>query len=350
MIRRLILRGYFYSGLAQVQMSTGLGLRNCTILLYHGVEDPVRHKFDHTGKMFVSPKMFEKQICFLKNHFNIISLSDVVSHIHNRIPFPPKTIAITFDDGYKNNYQHAYPILRLYRVPFTIFLTTGYIGNRKKVWWHHLQEIVNYCEEKISIRIGSRILEFDLSVLSDKRRLFSEVRRLILSFPDQEENFLRYLQSKTGFSTKPEGNGPFLSWKDVQKLAMDPLVELGSHTISHPPITRLSKVTLEHELIRSKETLEEAVQSRINFFAYPYGNYKAPRSLVRSIRAAGYQCALTALPGKTYMDSSLFNLKRISISGQDSWPIFISKILGLGGYMYPIYECLLRTIGLNANF
>lgn len=114
----------YYSGFSTLYSLKGKN--TATILIYHLV--------DNIPKYSISPKNFENQIRYLNSKKKVIPLTELVSNIKNNKKNPKGSIIITFDDGYKNNYVNAYPVLKKYNMPFTIFLATDYIGHNKKKW------------------------------------------------------------------------------------------------------------------------------------------------------------------------------------------------------------------------
>lgn len=130
------------------------------ILLYHNIDSSSKHNF-------------EKQMQFIKKHMQPISLNKLIDYLIKKKPFPPKSIVITLDDGYENFYHYAYPILKKYQIPATIFLVTGYIDTAKNFWWDN-SSILSWSQIKEmaknnNIDFGSHsINHYNLTTLSDK--------------------------------------------------------------------------------------------------------------------------------------------------------------------------------------
>jgi peptidoglycan/xylan/chitin deacetylase (PgdA/CDA1 family) len=107
------------------------------VLMYHSIGNEAK-----IVKLFVSPESFEKQMKFLyKNHYNVVGLEKIIFYIEKKEKVPPKTVAITFDDGYYNNYQYAYPILKMYKLPATLFVIVDKIGQPGWLNWRELREM-----------------------------------------------------------------------------------------------------------------------------------------------------------------------------------------------------------------
>ena len=109
------------------------------VLMYHSIDEN-----DKVIKLRVSPKSFEAQMEFLhKNHYNVVGPDKVVAYLEKKEKMPPKTVAITFDDGFYNNYKYAYPVLKKYNFPATIFVITSKIGKEGWLGWNELIEMSN---------------------------------------------------------------------------------------------------------------------------------------------------------------------------------------------------------------
>ena len=107
------------------------------VMMYHSVDEKER-----ITKLSVAPDNFESQVEFFhKNRYNVVGLDKIVGYIEKKEKIPPRTVAITFDDGYYNNYKYAFPVLRKYRLPATIFMITGKIGRDGWCGWKELKEM-----------------------------------------------------------------------------------------------------------------------------------------------------------------------------------------------------------------
>jgi hypothetical protein len=160
---KTLLAGFlFYSGLLHLYLflrDNLFGSEKVRILLYHRVLDLQREKnlYSLPG-IIVSVKMFDEHVKYLFKNYNVISLENLVDSLKNNLPFPKKGVVITFDDGWRDNYSFAFPILKKYNLPATIFLTSGYIGTNKTFW----------PEQVISVLKSEKNLKEKLKDLSDE--------------------------------------------------------------------------------------------------------------------------------------------------------------------------------------
>lgn len=137
------------------------------ILMYHSIDHNSKN-----SKLSVSPESFARQMEFLhKNNYNVISLEKAVPYIARKARPPAKTIAVTFDDGFENNYTEAYPILKKYNIPATMFVIVNRVGSPGFVTWEQVKEMSN----SGLITVGSHTKVHFWLLGMDKRFLDDEI-------------------------------------------------------------------------------------------------------------------------------------------------------------------------------
>ena len=339
----MALRAIHSLGIPALLLAAQRRRRGAIILCYHGVQEPSDKGFDVNRGKFVPAPAFESQLSFLKRNFPIVPLGYIVERLEGRENFKEMVAAITFDDGYENNLTQAYPILDKYDVPATVFLATGYIGNARHVWWNEAGRLINDCTESLDLSGGHLSGRYDLSQLKDKWRLFGRVRDVALSRPHSElEESMVQLRERVLPDGGVQEDGDFLSWDDVRSLARGGLVEIGSHTVSHAIATHLPSDVLTRELRESKASIESEIGKEVIALAYPNGQ---PGDFSCGVACAakevGYRCGLTTVSGVVSSHSGPFELRRISIFGQESWPTFVSKIAGIDSWVRPAARSVL---------
>jgi len=194
------------------------------ILMYHSVDI-----FSEITKLSVSPELFAKQMDFFYRHkYNVVSLEEMVNLIKSRKGIPPKTVTITFDDGYTNNYDFAYPVLKKYGFPATFFIITTLVGKPAYMDWDQLKEL-----EKNNITIGSHTIDHQwLPNLSDKdlRRELFDSKKVLEKHLNNEVKFVSYpvgahdervqkVVKEAGYEAACATNpGPDKRWDDIYAL------------------------------------------------------------------------------------------------------------------------------------
>ncbi len=333
----------YFTGLTKLLMRRRARMKRCTILLYHRVDTPTGNGFASGRESRVPPREFHRQMEFLKRRFHVLALKEAVSHLNSRTPFPAGSLVVSFDDGYRDNLINAYPILSEYGIPFSVFVTTDYLGNQAIAWWERVRQAIADTREPVTLDLDSLTGTYDLARTREKNRLYAALRRLFLARPQQQQIVLDHLQERLpGWPREPQ-SAVFLSIEELRKLAESPLVEVGSHSLSHPSLPRLEPDAMLREVRDSRRTLEEELGGTVDSFAYPYGE-RADFSVevARAVRESGYRCALTGVPGTVRHGDDIFQLNRISIGGRDNWPRFLGKLSGVTQHLRSIGKAVYR--------
>lgn len=272
----------FYGGFAFAKIVARriLAKQRIFILLYHKVD----YKAPPFFGVAVRPDVFEKQIRFLKRYYKIVDLSALNQLEQFDRTSPSDLIVITFDDGYRNNYTHAFPILKKYNVPATIFLATDYIGNNQLLWHDKLSWILY---KAVNLPDSRRLMKFELSqeIIGEVERFFaadsfgrvSILRSLVAllkvySTQEREEVITRLAEACRVNTWPGDENRPMLFWEEVREMSKHG-ISFGSHTMSHPVLSDISVEEARREIVESKNIIEEQIQKPVTTFAYPYGKY-----------------------------------------------------------------------------
>ena len=235
------------------------------VITYHMIQNHLNKKESKFNRLRVKPKDFEQQIKWLKNNgWTSFKLTEL---IENKKNLPVKSIAITIDDGYEDNFINAFPILKKYNFKATIF------------------PVVNRFNHKWAT---------DKDLLQESEEL-------------NNENMLSIQQ----INTMLESN----------------LIEIGSHTLNHLDLTTLPNEKLKDEISTSKDELEKNHNIKCTSIVYPFGYYN--ENVINMVKSCGYKVAASGLKvGYEYLNNNnIFYLKRVFISGRQSFLDFKLKIL-----------------------
>jgi len=284
------------------------------ILYYHRVRN-----YDETVDigLSISVENFENQIRYLKKNYNIVSLDLMVEKMRNAETPSQEDIAITFDDGYKDNYDNAYPILKRYNVPATIFLTTDYVGTNKLLWWDKLIFILSRLnpEEFKNILLRNEIFPERVKYMVKecvKKIKMERISLLInelknLGNPKRGE-ILNYLEKncsdRIGFNSI---NRTFMSWDEIKEMCNNG-VSFGSHTHTHLVLTEIGYEKAKEEIVKSKLIIEEAIGKKVYAFAYPDGCLND--EIKNIVKESGYSYAVQTFREKTNKENDLFSIRR----------------------------------------
>jgi peptidoglycan/xylan/chitin deacetylase (PgdA/CDA1 family) len=261
------------------------------VLSYHKVSPEVHPFFEP-----LQPAIFEQQMRFLKRCYNVLDLQELVDRSRYG-EVPERAVAITFDDGYSDNYEYAFPILRNYDLPATIFVATAAIDNRDILWHDRIFDAFRFATRKPGAREERRILN---SAINRARGLSGEAL----------SRFIEELEQGLQPDFAGRAKQSMLTWEQIQEMHRSG-IQFGSHTVTHPIVSRLSKERLERELRESQAELSDRLRTPITAFAYPNGRASDYNDDVKSaLRRCGYSCAVTACTGFNTASTDPLELKR----------------------------------------
>ena len=307
-----------------------------TVLTYHRVLDINREKylFDE-GVVSASSSKFERQIRYIKKNFTPLSFSLLKMYLEKENGIPKNSLIITFDDGYKDNYEIAYPILKKYNVPATFFLTTNFIGERKLFWWDKVAYIVkNTTKDLIMIEQPEKIV-LPIRTTMEKLSTINSLLKIIKSMPDErKEQFIKDLATRLKVKINESEFCYTLDWSEVRKMSQNG-IEMGSHSENHPVFTNVNDEVLKNEIVNSKKKLKEEICSDVLAFSCPGGrpstlDEKADfsKKIKTFLKDAAYSFCTTYIRGKNNLKGfDCYRIKRICIELEDSFQVFKGKIL-----------------------
>jgi len=239
---------------------------------------------------------FESQMAFLSKHFTLVSLDELAIMLQEGSNLPQRLAAVTFDDGYRNTYTHAFPILEKYKIPATVFLTSGIIDDMEAFWWDRVcYSLMNSDINKVPLNDNVyRLSSKPRSRLKDVRNIIEDIK--CLEFSDVLET-ARSIEDLSGEAMPQELRKTMtMNWDEVQELHSKGM-GIGSHTLNHPCLLRISHDEAEKEIIGSKKLIEKRTGIEVNHFSYPHGHHAdMDRSTIELVRKGGFKSAYTIIP------------------------------------------------------
>jgi len=321
-IFRTAMETLYFSG-AHVLMRPLLGGVGAILTLHH-VRPPRPDRFQPNRLLEVTPEFFERVIRRLRR-----SGADLVSldEMHRRMiegDFSRRFVCVTFDDGYRDTFEFAYPVLKKYEVPFAIYVATSFADRVGEMWWLALEAVIAR-NDLISLRIDGRDQFFDCRTVAEKRNLFDQLywwlRRL--KTEDELRHVVRELAARHRVDVVKFCAELCMTWQEIAQIAADPLVTIGAHTVNHVILAKVSETSARSELENSRAVIEAALGTRPEHFAYPVGDKTSagPREF-RIAAELGYKTAVTTRPGVIFRAHAghLLALPRVSLNGDFQRP------------------------------
>ena len=303
----LVLRAAEAAGLNHALAAALLRPPRLLVLCYHGVlgEDVGDASLYN---MCVPEGEFAAHLETLARRFHPISPADLLDCLEGRARLKPRSVLVTFDDGYRNNFTRAAPLLGRYGVPALFSITTGHIGGRRLLWTREmLFRLSRWPAPPFPLPPGFHGQPRPEAVVAACKRLPDTARRAYLETLRAEPLDLEAEAAAEAHA--------FLSWDEVRALAGMGF-EIASHTVTHPILSRVDAPTLETELRASKAALERETGRPCRFLVYPNGGLADVSPAVFSAAAAaGYQAAFTLTDRPASLTASPFSLTRMTVLG-----------------------------------
>jgi peptidoglycan/xylan/chitin deacetylase (PgdA/CDA1 family) len=289
------------------------------ILCLHRVAPAPVQAFQPTAELAITPKFLDRMLGYLRRRdIDVVSLGEALER--SRAGDPAPFVSFTFDDGYRDNFDAAFPIFLRHRAPFAIFLTTGFLDGTRLMWWAALESAIvdsNSVELPDGQLVPTRTVrqKYQAYVAGNnwfRQALPSEaalaVRRLLDQHPESVVRF--------------ETASAALSWDMVRRMATSGLVTFGCHTVSHPTLSRLDSATITEEIVQSRDRIADELGGPPLFFAYPYGSAADIGGLAAMLVAEhGFEAAFTTSGSRIERNdlSRLFAFPRITWNGYHQW-------------------------------
>ncbi|HKY60805.1 MAG TPA: polysaccharide deacetylase family protein [Gemmatimonadota bacterium] len=302
-----------------VQVSRWLRSRSgerALVLGYHRIASPTSDPYS----LCVAPERFDEQLDAIRRHARPVGLGELRRALTNDEPLDD-AVAITFDDGYADVLTDAVPLLERHRVPATVFVIAGLLG--REYWWETLARILaprRPLPARLRLSLEPDTFEWDSRGddhdTGRRRELLFALHRRLLPLPDEHRRAaLNTLLAWAGADAAEPPSSRSLSPGEVARLARRDLVEVGSHTSTHPVLPDLQDDRQRAEIERSKADLEGLLGRPVLSFSYPHGRSSAETA--RFVRESGYECACTSRNDMVRRGSDPFDLPRFWVPDWD---------------------------------
>lgn len=305
------------------------------ILMYHRVTELAA---DPWG-LCVSPRHFAEHLEVLREHAVPLRLTRFAEDLA-RGYIQKRAVVITFDDGYGDNVEQAFPLLERHGLPATLFVTTGILEDRREFWWDELEQLLlqsNRLPPNLRLTIGGKTSTWKLGGDADYRSpdvwrnrhwrtwqaaptrrhqtYLSQWKRLFELPLTEKRSALEDLFAQAGMAPGRRLTHRTVSAAEIAGLAQSDLVEIGAHTVTHAALSRLCAAEQWREIDQSKKHLEEVLGARVTSISYPHGDYD--KKTLGILRRVGFECACTTAQKTVRPSADPFRLPRIQVLDWD---------------------------------
>lgn len=311
-VKKIIAAAFYYGGFTSILRSF---VKDGVIVGYHRIlpSDSSERRFVQPG-MYVTLETFEKHISYLTRNYTVLGLEDLSGMTTFR-----NMCAITFDDGWADTYKYAFPVLKRYGIPATVFLATNKVGTREWPWPDRIchavhkagvNNFVNIMEKGVAslgIKLPGNIEQADDTLELSENILEIMKQMNIATFDSLMDYIVQETTAKYGTIT---GERPWMNWDEVEEMSRHD-ISFGAHTHNHVFLTNIPLADARSEILLSREILSEKIRKPVRMFCYPNGFYN--REIMGILKECGYDMAVATKRGSIRGSESVLNLNRIMI-------------------------------------
>lgn len=311
--------------------------KNAIILCYGGITESKKKKYlwNSDGR-YVTSKRFRRQVRYLEKHYVIKYASEIASSIEKFGIPPGKSVAITFDYGYKNTYLNALKPLTEYSIPFGFSIVTSFLQKSELIWYDRLELTISKSRSRvIKAKVGGYYIDENISTRRRKAKTYQILKIIGTTLDFQKrEMFLKEIENQANYSVKEDHDIP----DDCQNMNVSQMIEiancgaeLGSNSSNLVDLRNIPRQNLLDEIYESRNTLSRLSGKDCSFFILPlWYSGKKDETLQEIIEKSGYSFALTNVPSLIKNNTNPFLLPRITIYGYDNFFTFAAKLSGIG--------------------
>lgn len=284
------------------------------VVTLHHVAPQRAASFAPNAHLSITPDFLDRFIVHLKARgWRFVGVADLLS----RSAGDARRIAVTLDDGFRDNFDHAWPVFRRHAVPFTIYVCPGFCDRTAELWWEALERIIGGTDS-LSLAGEGPAETLSTHTPAEKQRAFDLWAAWLTGEADEarQRHVIRALAAKYGLDLAALAGELVMDWKAVRTIAADRLCTIGAHTMTHPALARLPAQAALREMVESAERIEAEIGVRAATIAFPYGYVAAASPREAELAGeAGFAASFTTRPGTVPASGARQGLPRISVNG-----------------------------------
>ncbi|MGO4705708.1 polysaccharide deacetylase family protein [Microvirga sp. 2MCAF38] len=316
------------------------------ILMFHHVRPARERPFCPNQYLEVTPEFLDLTINVLKREeFDIISLDELPQRLKTGGSSKPFAV-LTFDDGYRDNIEYAWPIMKRHNVPWAVYVVPDFADGHGRLWWHEIEAAIARLDA-IQITLDNATETLDVRTLDEKNAVFESLVQRLKAGPEERLRAVAgQLAAQVNLDPDQLVRDNCATWDELRVLAQDSNVTIGSHTMSHPILARHDDDFVSREMVDSKALIEKRLGISVCHMAYPLGdrNSAGDREF-RLGKETGFATCVTTRPGHVFQKHAqhLTALPRVSINGlYQSEPALRALLSGV-----PFLPWEIGNLGLN---
>ena len=306
LVRRSVLLILAYVGINWIFRR--LNRNKSLILFYHGVRDGSQSVSGELSERHLAVQSFREQLEFLKKkNYRFITLDELGDSLKSGC-FQSQSVTLTFDDGFKNVLEHAYPVMRELGAKGVIYVVSDLVDKGQFLWTDHIELVVRNARKEFCLEIDGKRTVHPIAPKSQLEASVKSLKQLLKSLPNEKRVEILSRLPDVQISRNSR-LFELAKWHELKELDRR-VLEIGSHTRTHPVLTSVSSESeLRMEIYESRERIEQVVSREINHFCYPNGAISS--EIKKLVAQSGYQTATTTESGLVSANADRYALKRI---------------------------------------
>ena len=285
-----------------------------------------------------------RHLLYLRRHYRMLHLEAALEELYSPLQTAKKVrdqrtpLVLTFDDGYYDNYTHAFVLARKLQVPITVFLIPGYIESGDYFWWQESQRLIRRTHLR-EVTIEGRTYHLPHQEERDELIKAIDTRLRYAGSVAEREAYLttvrKLLAVPPSITVEEETTMP-LTWAEIGKMDESGWVSFGAHTMHHPALACLTNpAEVRREVAECREVLEQQLGHPVRTFAYPIGRpERIGEEALRAVQEAGYTWAVTTIHGTNTPQSNPFQLQRVLGDVSRHWLVMAAEVSGLWHFVF----------------
>lgn len=331
---------YSGAGSLAAPLTRGAGV----VFMMHHVSPAAAAPFEPNRILRITPAFLEAVVTrVIELGFDLVHIGEVPGRLAaggGSRPFA----CFTFDDGYRDNMEHAFPVLRRLGAPYTLYVPTDYPDGRGDLWWLVLEEVIRRADT-VAPPIAEGVRELDCRSLAAKHRVFQSIYWDLRARPEAEaRDIVGRMAMAEGIDAAQLCRRLVMTWDEIRAAARDPLMTVGAHTCRHLALSKLSEAEAQREMVESRRRIEDELGRSCRHFSYPYGCRRAagPREF-RLAAEAGFVTAVTTRKGLVHRAAgdALMAIPRLSLNGDFQDLRYVETMLS--GVPFAVWNAVRRV-------
>jgi peptidoglycan/xylan/chitin deacetylase (PgdA/CDA1 family) len=294
-----------------LRVAAGIRGTGAAILMYHSVQEDPSLQADSLGEIIHSQQVFRQQMELVAREFHPLSLGELTVLLGRKEKIPERSVVVTFDDGYRDNFEVAMPILDQVGMTATFYVTVECIEKCRPPWPSPVRFALRTTKRKTWKDPSG--MSWLLETAADRDRAFAKACEYCCKLSGAaQETLVTSIATELDASYPPESEQLMMDWDEVRKLAEHGHV-VGSHTLSHPNLAQLLVAEARAELERSRACLEKQLKRSVKHFSYPCPALSPHwnEQTVEECRRAGYETAVVTDGGLARRHDDPLCLRRV---------------------------------------